>query len=69
MPSYALSLFSLSDECEGICVRNAEYECSDITLTNRFPLGVSNKWTSGEAEISVKKGILLVLCSRYEDEL
>ena len=64
MSSYSLSLFSISDKCEGVCIQNAEYECSDITLTNAFPLGVSNKWTSGDVNISVREGILMVLCSR-----
>ncbi len=64
MTSYSLSLFSISDKCEGVCIKNAEYECSDITLTNAFPLGVSNKWTSGDVNISVREGILMVLCSR-----
>ena len=68
MPGYSLSLFSLSDKCEGVCIKNAEYECNEITLTNSFPLGVSNKWTTGDVNISVKTGILMVLCSKYKDK-
>ena len=68
MPAHSLSLFSISDQCEGVCIQNAEYECNDITLTNAFPLGVSNKWTSGSVNISVKKGILMVLCSAFKDK-
>ncbi len=64
MSSCSLSLFSVSDKCEGVCIRNAEYECNDIALVNTFPLGVSNKWTCGDVDISVREGILMVLCSR-----
>ena len=65
MPSCSLSLFSLSDVCEGVSISGAEYEAENITLTNSFPLGVSNAWASGTAHISVKSGILMVLCSKY----
>ncbi|MBR6257518.1 MAG: thiamine diphosphokinase [Lachnospiraceae bacterium] len=62
-PGYSLSLFSLSDKCEGIYIKGTEYECDDVTLSNTYPLGVSNEWASGEAHISVGSGILMVLCS------
>lgn len=60
---YSLSLFSLTDKCEGVCIEGTEYECDDVTVTNTFPIGVSNEWASGEAHISVRSGILMVLCS------
>lgn len=66
-PFHSLSLFSLSDRCDGVCINGAEYEGNDITLTNAFPLGVSNDWASAEAEISVQNGILMVLCSRRDE--
>ena len=62
---YSLSLFSLSDRCEGVCISGTEYECENIVLTNGFPLGVSNAWASDEACISAGDGILMVLCSKY----
>ena len=59
----SLSLFSLSDRCEGVRIRGTKYDGQDLTLTNAFPLGVSNVWTTEEAEITVKTGILLVMQS------
>lgn len=64
---WSLSVFALSDCCEGVSVRGTKYECEDVTLTNVFPLGVSNTWRSNEAEIAVKRGILLVLQSKLRD--
>ena len=59
----SLSLFSLRDRCEGVCIRGTKYDGENLTLTNAFPLGVSNLWISEEAEITVKSGILMVMQS------
>ena len=56
-----LSVFALGGKAEGVSIKGAEYELSDGTLTPDFPLGVSNKFTDKEAEISVKNGSLLVI--------
>lgn len=61
---YSLSVFALSDRCTGVTLRGTKYECENETLTNAFPLGVSNVWDASEAEIAVESGILLVLQSR-----
>ena len=58
-----LSVFALSDECRGVCIRGAKYAVEDITLTNTFPLGVSNEFDGDAAWIEVREGTLLVtLC-------
>ncbi len=64
---WSLSVFALSDVCEGVTLRGVKYECENETLTNAFPLGVSNVWTAEEAEISVRGGILLALMSRLKE--
>ncbi len=64
LKGHSLSVFALSDECKGVTIRKAKYCCENVTLTNSFPLGVSNAWEEGEAEISVKNGILLVMMSK-----
>ena len=56
-----ISVFSLSDKCEGVTIKGLLYEVRDIELTNDFPLGVSNKFTNNRACISVKKGSLLII--------
>ena len=63
---WSLSLFSLGDRCEGINIRGTKYDCEEVTLTNTFPQGVSNAWTAGQAEITLRKGILLVIQSRLK---
>ena len=61
---WSLSVFSLSDVCEGVRIRGTKYEAEAVRLTNTFPLGVSNVWTEPEAEVSVEKGMLMVMQSR-----
>lgn len=63
----SLSLFSLSDRCEGVSVRGTKFVCEDVTVTNTFPVGVSNVWEADTAQITVKSGILAVLQSKLRD--
>lgn len=63
---WSLSLFSLSDRCEGVSIRGTEYDGENITIRNSFPVGISNRWSAGEAEISVRQGILLIIESRLK---
>ncbi len=56
-----LSLFALDGPCEGICSRGVKYPLTDAALTPLFPLGMGNDFTEATAEISVKRGTLLVL--------
>lgn len=55
-----VSVFSLTDRAEGVTLRGLYYPLENGTLTNTFPLGVSNRQIAETAEISVKSGILLV---------
>lgn len=59
--NYSLSLFSLTDKCEGLTISGSGYDCENVTLTNTFPLGVSNKWKEDVVTVSVKSGILLTV--------
>ena len=59
--NYSLSLFSLTDKCEGVTISGSEYDCENVTLTNTFPLGVSNKWKEDVVTVSVMSGILLTV--------
>lgn len=62
-PGCYLSLFSLSDVCLGVCISGVRYPLSDHTLTNKFPLGVSNEFRDDAAVISVSRGTLLIVLS------
>ena len=61
---FSLSVFSLSERCEGVSLRGVKYALEDVELTNAFPLGVSNEWREDAAEVSVRKGALLIVMSR-----
>ena len=63
---WSLSVFSLSQCCEGVTICGTKYECEDATLSNSFPIGVSNTWHADAAKIYVKKGILLILQAKLQ---
>ena len=59
-----ISLFSLSETCEGVSVRNVKYTLDGYTMSRQIPLGVSNEFADKKnAVISVKCGTLLVVVS------
>ena len=55
------SVFAMSDNCTGVTINGAKYPLENATLTNTFPLGVSNLSTNETVNISVKEGFLLVI--------
>ena len=56
-----VSVFAFGNFCEGVSIRGLKYEAQNISLAPDRPLGVSNSFTySGEGEISVENGALLV---------
>lgn len=57
-----LSVFSWTEKCKGVSISGVQYTLEDAELTQNFPLGVSNEWTGDTAKISVKEGIVLVMC-------
>ena len=59
-----LGVFALSEVCEGVSIRGAEYNLENGILRNDFPLGVSNTAKENEVKISVKKGTLLCVLSK-----
>ena len=63
-PDCKLSLLAYSDVCTGVSVSGVHYPLSDVVLTNRFPLGVSNEFEAETAEVRVRDGNLLVIVSR-----
>lgn len=59
-----ISLFSYTPVCEGVCISGVQYPLDNASLTNAFPLGVSNAFAATSAQLAVKKGILLVILSK-----
>ena len=63
---FSLSVFSASEICEGVTITGTKYKISNKTLTNSFPIGISNEWKEKYAEISVKNGILIIIQSKIK---
>ena len=59
--SGTVSVFCMGQDAEGVTETGLFYGIEDGVFTSGFPLGVSNHFTGGKAEISVKNGSLLVL--------
>jgi len=59
-----VSVFSHTDISEGVTFRGLRYPLEDATLTNDFPLGVSNEFEEERAVIEVKRGTLIIYISR-----
>lgn len=55
------SVFSLSDISVNVTIQGFEYEVEGVTLTNSFPLGISNTFLGKKSFISVQKGTLCIL--------
>lgn len=55
-----LSVLSLSDKSIGVWEKGLKYELEDATLTNNYPLGVSNEFVGKRSFISIKDGKLLI---------
>lgn len=64
VPCGYLSVFSCSPESCGVTLCGLKYELHDATLTNTFPIGVSNEFIDRESSVSVKSGTLLIVFPR-----
>ncbi len=64
MEGYKFSLLSYTPEVKGLTLRGTEWELDNATLTNRYPLGVSNEIHAPWAEFSFAEGALMVLYSK-----
>lgn len=53
------SLFCLGKEAKGVTIRGMKYELDDFTMTNDFPIGVSNEFIGKEASVNVRDGELV----------
>ncbi len=56
-----LSVFSLTDTCTGVTMKNVKYPLRNAELCNTVPLGVSNEIIGETAEISLASGALLII--------
>ncbi len=55
-----VSVFAADNECRGVTIKGLKYTLDHVSLTNHFPLGVSNELMGTPARISVEQGTLLI---------
>lgn len=58
-----ISVFSMGEQARGVDLRGLKYPLSDATVTDDFPIGVSNEFTAVPSSVSVGSGFLLVIWS------
>ena len=56
-----ISVFAAGGKARGVTLDGLLYPLTDAELDPAFPLGVSNSFTGGQANISVKDGTLLII--------
>ncbi len=56
-----MSLFSLGKETKGVTIQGMKYPLNQYTLTNDYPIGISNEFIGEEATISVEEGELVCM--------
>lgn len=59
-----VSVLTLSSESCGVTISGMKYNVEDARITNDFPIGISNEFTSQNACVSVKTGQLAIFISR-----
>lgn len=56
-----LSVFAMGDLAEGVTIQNMKYEVNNATITDDFPIGISNEFVGEKAYVSVAAGTLLLI--------
>lgn len=62
-----LSCFSLCEKSEGVTMKGLKFTLQDATITNDYPIGISNEFIDEEAVISVEQGQLLLILQYVTD--
>lgn len=58
-----LSLFALGKEAKGVCIQGMKYPLKDYSMTNDYPIGISNEFIGEEASVSVADGEIVCMIS------
>lgn len=63
VPGRKISLLSYTPRVGGVCASGTMWTLDSAELTNNYPLGCSNEWTSEVARVSFESGQLVVCFS------
>lgn len=58
-----LSVFSLGKEAKDVTIKGMKYTLDGYTMTNDYPIGISNEFIGETAEIAVEDGQLVLIVS------
>lgn len=58
---YYLSLFAYREACRGITLKGMKYPLTNATVTDTYPIGVSNEILGDAGEVEFKDGVLLLI--------
>ena len=64
-----LSVFTMDAKAEGVTLEKVSFPTDNVTLTNGFPIGVSNEFIGKPATVTVENGTLLVMWYAPKAEL
>lgn len=57
------SLFPFFEKCDGLSIKNAEYELDNVTIRPDEQYSLCNEFKTGKAEIFIKKGKIILILS------
>jgi len=57
----SISVFSHNEKAEGVTLKGLRYPLDNATITNTYPIGVSNEFADEDVVISVDNGTLIVM--------
>lgn len=61
-----LSVFSAGDAARGVTLEGLKYPLHEATVSNFFPIGVSNEFAAEFATVRFSEGVLYLMLSRRE---
>ena len=61
------SIFSAGDTACGVTLEGLKYPLHEATVTNFFPVGVSNEFAADTATVRFSEGMLYLMLSRREE--
>lgn len=57
----SFSVFACGEKSCGISIHGAKYNLSEATITNNFPIGISNEWQEDEISVAVGSEPLFIM--------